>query len=221
MSSPDDPAPGRPAAEPRRSLLRSPYAWVALGGIAVLTVLRALFPPPAPPPVLGRVGEFRLVDARGEPFGSADLTGRPWVANLFFTRCGSICPKLMSDTAALAERLVLARAVGVRIVSITVDPEHDTPEILRAYGEVRSIDPARWALLTGPLADVQAVVAQGLRLGIGRPTTDAGGLVDIAHAGKLVVVDGGGCIRGYFDTDATGLDRAHRTALLIRAAPCE
>jgi len=220
VSNPVDPAPGLPATEPRRSLLRSPYAWVALGGIAVLTVLRALFPPPPPAPMLGRVPAFQLVDTRNEPFGSADLAGHPWIANLFFTRCGSICPKLMSDTAALAERLLQARAVGVRIVSITVDPEHDTPEILRAYGEARSIDPQRWALLTGPFADIEAVVTAGLALGMGRPSTDAAGLVDIAHAGKLVVVDGSGCIRGYFDTDATGLDGAYRTALLIRADPC-
>ncbi len=215
---PLDPAPA--PAEPRRSVLRSPYAWIALGGIAVLTILRALFPPPAAPPVLGRVGEFRLIDARGEPLGSAELAGHPWVANLFFTRCGSICPKLMSDMATLAERLARARALGVRIVSITVDPEHDTPEILRAYVEARSIDSTRWALLTGPLADVEAVVSQGLRLGMGRPETDPAGLIDIAHAGRLVVVDGAGCIRGYFDTDVPGLDGAYRTALLVRAAPC-
>jgi protein SCO1/2 len=205
----------------RRSLLESPYAWIAIGGIAVLTVLRVLFPPPPPPPVLGRVAEFRLVDTRGEPYGSPELADHVWVANTFFTRCGSICPKLMSDTAVLAERLLAARAVGVRIVSVTVDPEYDTPDVLRAYGALRSIDAERWALLTGARADVEAFVTQGLRLGMGRPVADPAGLMDIAHAGKLVVVDGAGCVRGYFDTDAEGLDAAYRTALLVRAAPCE
>ena len=202
--------------KPRRSLLESPYAWIAIGGIAVLTVLRVLFPPPPPPPVFGRVAEFRLIDSRGEPYGSPELAGRTWIANTFFTRCGSICPKLMSDTAQLAERLVAARAVGVRIVSVTVDPEYDTPDVLRAYAEARSIDGERWALLTGERADLEAFVTRGLLLGMGRPVTDTSGLMDIAHAGKLVVVDGEGRIRGYFDTDAAGLEAAYETALLVR-----
>jgi len=216
-----DSAPAARPDEPRRSLLRSPYAWVALSGIAVLTVLRVLFPPPAAPPILGRVGEFQLVDTQGAPFGSGDLDGRPWIANLFFTRCGAICPQLMSATAGLAERLVAARAPEVRIVSITVDPEHDTPETLRAYEKARSIDPTRWSLLSGSTEAVTAVVALGLRLGAGTPTAGPGGLIDIAHSGKLVVVDGGGCIRGYFDTDPPGLDAAFRTTLLVRSVPCE
>jgi protein SCO1/2 len=209
-----------PPAEPRRSLLRSPYAWAALAGIATLTILRALFPPPAPPPVLGRVGAFELVNTAGAPFGSADLAGRTWVASLFFTRCNSICPALMSAVAGLGKRLDAAHASSVLLVSITVDPEHDTPEILREYGAARSIDPARWSLLSGSPASVATFVAGGLRLGAGKPVEGPGGLMDIAHSGKLVVVDAGGCIRGYFDADTAGLDAAFRTAVLVRSAPC-
>ena len=206
-------------AERRRSLARNPYVWVAISGIVILTALRALFPPPVRPPILGRVPEFHLVDAQGQPYGSADLLDHVWIANTFFTRCGSICPKLMSDVGAVSERLLHARATGVRIVSVTVDPDHDTPEILRAYHAARGID-ERWVLLTGSRTDVLALVDQGLHLGMGPPSSDAAGLIDIAHSGKVVVVDGAGCIRGYFDPDPTGLDGAYRTALLVRADAC-
>ena len=219
MSTPAEPAPG-PPAERRRSLFRNPFVWVAIGGIVILTALRAVFPPPGRPPVLGRVPEFRLVDAGGQPYGSADLSDHVWIANTFFTRCGSICPKLMSDVGAVADRLLRARATGVRIVSITVDPDHDTPEVLRAYATARSIDDERWALVTGSRPDVAALVDRGLHLGMGAPVTDAAGLIDVAHSGKVVVVDGAGCIRGYFDPEPAGLDGAYRTALLVRADAC-
>ena len=207
-------------AEARRPFFRSPYVWLAIAGIVTLTALRALFPPPERPPFLGRVEEFRLVDERGQPYGTAELKDHVWIANTFFTRCGSICPKLMSDVKVVSERLLRARAIGVRLVSITVDPDYDTPEILAAYAGARSVDRERWALLTGSRPQVHRLVDEGLHLVMGEPEADEAGLIDVAHSGKIAVVDGGGCVRGYFDPDPTGLDGAYRTALLVRADPC-
>ena len=166
---------------------------------------------PAPPPVLGPVPEFRLTASGGEAFGTAELEGQVYVANFFFTRCVSICPLLTAAMGRLQQRYDEAGIEGIRLVSISVDPEYDTPERLREYGEERGVDPRRWNLLTGEAEAIRRLVVEGFRTPLGEPQTN-GGLMDIAHSGKLVLVDGGGAIRGYYDSDPTGLDEIfHRS----------
>jgi protein SCO1/2 len=111
----------------------------------------------------------------------------------------------------LQQRYDQAGVEGIRLVSISVDPEYDTPERLREYGEQRGVDPRRWKLLTGEADAIRRLVVEGFRTPLGEPEA-SGGLVDIAHSGKLVLVDGRGAIRGYYDIDSTGLDEVfHRS----------
>ncbi len=166
---------------------------------------------PDPPPVLGQLPEFRLTESRGVPFGTSDLEGQVYVANYFFTRCVSICPLLTAAMGRLQQRYDEAGVEGIRLVSISVDPEYDTPERLLEYGEKHGVDPRRWTLLTGEADEIRRLVVEGFRTPQGEPET-SGGLMDIAHTGKLVLVDGRGAIRGYYDSDATGLDEIfHRS----------
>ncbi len=170
---------------------------------------------PAPPPVLGQLPEFRLTEPRGEAFGTAELEGQVYVANFFFTRCVSICPLLTAAMGRLQQRYDEAGVEGIRLVSISVDPEYDSPERLREYGEKHGVDPRRWTLLTGEADEIQRLVGEGFRTPLGEPET-SGGLMDIAHTGKLVLVDGRGAIRGYYDSDATGLDEIfHRSRHIL------
>ena len=163
----------------RHTPLRSPFVWAFLGGIVLLTLLRPLMRhEPEPPPVLGQLPEYRLVASDGTAFGSADLAGQVYVVDFIFTRCASVCPQLTTAMAGLQRRLDEAAVDGVQLVSISVDPDHDTPERLRAYGETYGIDPRRWTLLTGDIGAVRQLVLEGSRTPLGEPDLE-GNLVDI------------------------------------------
>jgi protein SCO1/2 len=206
---------GRPA----RSVFRSPFLWAFLAGVILLTLMRPLMRfEPEPPPVLGHLPEFRLTAADGEPFGSAELEGGVWVANFFFSRCPSICPKLTDAMRRLQERYVETGTDGIHLVSISVDPDYDTPERLMEYGAAHGVDPARWTLLTGEFEAIRDLVYHGFRTPLGEPDPE-GNLVDIAHSTKFVLVDQRRGIRGYYETDATGLDEIyHRSRRVLKEA---
>jgi protein SCO1/2 len=196
-----------------RRILRNPYVWAFVIGIVVLTAIRPLLRhEPDPPGVLWRLPTFRLTAEDDTPFGSDDLKGRVWVANLFFTRCSSICPHLTRAMSALQRRYDEAGVDSVRLLSITVDPEHDSPEVLRAYAREHGIDTKRWRLLTGAPGPIRTLVEGGLRAAMGQAPPPGGDLFDIAHAGHLFLVDGDGGVRGFYATDAAGLDEVfHRS----------
>lgn len=211
----------RTAAAPRRrSLLHSPFFWATLAGLIAIPAMRPLLRfEPAPPPVLYPLPSFRLVDAQGEPFGSAELRGQVYVVDFIFTRCGSICPLLTRNMLRLERRYREEGVEGVRLVSITVDPEYDTPEVLRRYGEAHGIDPARFRLLTGPPDAVRSLIATGFRLpfddgaaAVPASESSAADPIELAHAGKLFLVDQDGAVRGLYDIDEAGLDEIfHRS----------
>lgn len=164
-------------------------------------------PPVAPAPpleVLGQVPEFTLTDESGKPFGSADLRGRAWVADTFFTSCPSICPKLTKIMSTLQSRLAETK-LEARLISISVDPDNDTPQVLKSYASLNGADPKRWTFLTGPMDTIRAVAVGGFQSHVGKPQR-TGNVMDIAHLGKLVLVDGRGRVRGYFDADLEGVD---------------
>ena len=199
-------------AEDRVPLRRNPYVWAFIVGCVTVTLIRPLLRyEPKPPPVLGELPEFSLVDAAGKPFGSADLRGQVWIASFFFTRCPSICPLLMTRMAALEQRLQSDALDRIRLVSITVDPTYDTAERLRAAEPGYGVDRSRWTLLTGPLERVHELCVAGFHV----PGSDG----DIPHTTKVVLVDGSGHIRGYYETDEPGLDEVfHRAQHVLKEA---
>jgi protein SCO1/2 len=201
-----------------RPFYASPYVWAFLAGIVLLTLMRPLLRyEPDPPPVLGQLPEFRLVDDRGRPFGSAELAGQVWVGNLFFTRCRSICPVLTAAMGRLQDRYDEYGIEGIRLVSISVDPLHDTPERLREYAGTWAVDERRWTLLTGEPERIERLAVEGFKSFLGPAAADEQGGFDIAHLGKLVLVDGQGRIRGYYDADPAGLDEVfHRSQHVLR-----
>ena len=177
----------------------------------MLTLLRPVLRfEPDPPVVLNDLPAFTLQAASGSAFSKDDMAGQVWVANFIFTRCVSICPGLTEAMARLDRRYQEA-GIPVRMLSVTVDPDHDTPEVLAEYGRQHGVDPSRWALLTGPQEEVRALVEGGFRTAMGLPEM-TGNLVDVAHTGKFVLVDGRGRIRGYYDTDVEGLDEIFHRA---------
>jgi protein SCO1/2 len=93
----------------------------------------------------------------------------------------------------------------IMLVSFTVDPEQDTPEVLAVYGRTHAIDPARWRLLTGDYDEMIALIRDGFFLPIARSDDADPALVAahgrVTHSSKLVLVDADMRIRGYYDSD--------------------
>ncbi len=149
------------------------------------------------PPILGVAPDFALTDQSGEGIGPGWLRGKVWVANFIFTRCTTTCPRQTARMAKLAEGLRGDLADDVRLVSFSVDPGHDTPEVLRAYAETVRADGRIWSFLTGPREEIRRVGGSGFKLPI---EDDAGALGGpIIHSPTFVLVDPVGRIRGYFD----------------------
>ena len=211
LAGPDQGAPA-----PRRRFL-NPWLLAALAGVVLIPALRPLLRnEPAPPPVLRQLPEWRLVDQNGEMFGSADLAGEVWVASFLFTRCATVCPRLTADVSRLERRYRDEGVEGVRLVSFSVDPEHDTPERLREYARRWRIDLERWSLATGAEEEMRSLVLDGFAVPMGERLDLAGGLVDVAHTTRLVLVDRAGGIRGYYASEAVGLDEVfHRTRQIL------
>jgi protein SCO1/2 len=156
----------------------------------------------------GEVPDFALTERSGRQISRADLFGKVWIADFFYTECPDVCPLLSTHMARLQD--ALAQAPDVRLVSISVDPEHDTPETLRAYGKDLGVKPERWTLLTGDPVTVRTVVVDGFKTPLERAVATPAS--QIAHTGKVVLVDGSGGIRGYYDTDETGLNEVFNRA---------
>jgi len=136
---------------------------------------------------------FELVDQAGRTLRSGDLAGRVLLVDFVFTRCPGPCP-LLTSSHVLAQRAIPESVRDrVHFVSISVDPEYDTPEVLRAYGEARGVDFSRWSFLTGPTAIVDALLQA---YGVGR-TRDANDAIE--HTVITYLVDGQGrIVKRYF-----------------------
>lgn len=158
----------------------------------------------------GVVPDFALTDPAGQVRTGASLRGTPYVLAALFTRCTGPCPAIAANLARLQRELADS---GALLVTVTVDPGFDTPEVLAEYAEGWGADPDRWIFLTGSPDEVDALVRRGFllavdRAGLGeRPPGQA-----VTHDTRLVAVDAAGKLRGYYD----GRTDAGRDALLAR-----
>jgi protein SCO1/2 len=185
------------------------HARARLLALSCVVCLIACGAEPSTAPVLGTLPDFTLVDQDAEEFGSEQLRGSVWIADFVFTRCPDMCPMLTSVMARVQRQLAKDPALeGVRLVSISVDPEHDTPARLTDYAEKHGADRDRWAFLTGPRQEIWLLSRDGFRLPVG----EAPGSADapIFHSDRFVLADGEGRIRGYYDA----LDQKAQLALM-------
>lgn len=130
--------------------------------------------------------DFTLTASDGLPFDTQQLRGQVWVASFFFSSCPSIC----RQQNEIVRRL--CRQYGprdVRFVSITCDPEVDTPERLTDYARLFEADPEQWLFLTGDLDEISRIGEQNFQLGVGYRT----------HSDRFVTVDKWGFVRGVYD----------------------
>ena len=146
------------------------------------------------------LGSFRLTERSGRLITEADLADRVWIASFIFTRCPLSCPRITSVMKGLQEKL--ARS-DVQLVSISVDPEHDTPEVLAEFARKFAADRDRWWFLTGPKATIDDLVVQRFKLGLQTSTPEdrQAGAEAISHSDRLALVGRGNRVVGYFDSN--------------------
>lgn len=162
--------------------------------------------PPATPLVLSTIPEFRFTNEAGAPFGTAELAGKPWIANFIFTRCPTICPMFTAKMADVQTR-VKADKLDVHLVSFSVDPAFDSPAVLAAYAKEHGADPATWTFLTGDPEAIRNAIVTGLKVAA-QPVGADQDLASVFHGSHFVLVDAQGRIRGYYDSaDADATDR--------------
>ena len=139
-------------------------------------------------PVLGTIPEFYFTDSRDKKISRADLDGKVWVADFIFTTCTMACPVLTGNMNLVHKEF--RNNDNVRIVSISVYPEYDTPEVLKEYASQYDANTNRWHFLTGPEENVQNVIKNGFKMGDYEDI--------IFHSEKFALVDQKGRLRGYY-----------------------
>jgi protein SCO1/2 len=102
--------------------------------------------------------EVSLIDQHGAEVSLASLKGKPVLIDFIYTSCASTCPMLTAKMAAIARKLGPALGADVRIVSVSLDPEHDSPAELAKYAQSHSASEAGWIFLTGPPAKIDQVL---------------------------------------------------------------
>lgn len=169
---------------------------VGLVGSSIWVRSRAGKLPPLP--VIAEVPAFSLTHFDGSTLSREDLLGRPWVADFIFTRCIAVCPRMSMRMRSLVHSM--DESSPVRFVSITVDPEHDTQEVLAAYAEKYDARES-WYFLRGSPEETTELTMKGflLPLDTSPPPEMLTGPDPIIHSNRFVLVDDEGQIRGYYD----------------------
>ena len=141
----------------------------------------------------GTVPGFQLTNQNGQPFGSAQLSGKIWIADFIYTTCPGPCPMISSRMSELQKPL---QKTDVHLVSFSVNPEKDTPEVLRGYADKLQAEPGRWDFLTGAKPAIYKLSHDSFKLAVS-DGSDAQGIP--VHSTRIVLVDRHGQIRGYYD----------------------
>ena len=147
-------------------------------------------------PDYGPTPEFSLLNQASEPVRSADLRGSLLVVGFVFTRCPSVCPSLSARMQRLQYTLARLPERDVQLLSITIDPEHDTPKVLAQYAAEYDADPARWQFLTSDAATIQSVL-KGFHVSAER-IDDPDKPNNILHSEAMLLVDADGTLIGVF-----------------------
>lgn len=190
------------------SRIRGPTLFLALVGVIILIIVptvflpTVLFPPEAPKlDDRGEVPNFALTDHTGAELTRANLEGHVTIVNFIFTRCDNICPVTSMKMRTVQEK-TNDLPDAIKLLSISVDPVHDTVEELDKYAARYGADPTRWRFVRGDITAIRDLVEKGMELGfddLGDKTSS--GAPNITHSGHFVLLDQHAHIRGYYDSD--------------------
>lgn len=190
------------------SRIRGPTLFLALVGVIIAIIVPTVFLPtvlfPPEQPRLddrGAVPPFALTDHTGAQLTRAHLEGHVTIVNFIFTRCDNICPVTTMKMRTVQEK-TNDLPDAIKLLSVSVDPKHDTVEALDAYAEKFGADASRWRFVRGDITAIRELVERGMAMGF----DDLGGVTEsgapnITHSGHFVLLDQNAHIRGYYDSD--------------------
>jgi protein SCO1 len=145
-----------------------------------------------------KIGEFSFTDQNNKAFGLKDVKGKVFVAEYFFTNCGTICPRMTEQMERIQNRF--RGNTHFEILSFTVDPENDTVGRMAEYAKMHQADNTQWHFLTGKREDLYHVARRSffvLKPAEAQNQGDVGS--DFIHTNNFVLVDQQQRIRGYYD----------------------
>ncbi|MGB5694392.1 MAG: SCO family protein [Polyangiales bacterium] len=154
-------------------------------------------------PVLGQLPEFALVDQDQQPFSRESMEGSLWISAFVFTHCRSTCPRLTAHMKGLQSRL--SDVPSVHLVSVSVDPRNDTPEVIKAYMTKNGLEERNWRFVTGDEEAIRHLVVDGFRVGLGDDDSAAAGADEVMHSNSFVLVDDAARVRGYYRANNDGI----------------
>jgi protein SCO1/2 len=148
-----------------------------------------------PLPIYGDIPDFKLTNQLGQAVSLADFRGQVWIADIIFTRCSGPCPDMTLKMRAVEEGL--PPGSPVKLVSLTADPDYDSPAVFREYATRFGIQTNRWSLLTGPKQAVYNLAINGFKLAVQQQASDGKPDPDqFIHSTRFVIVDQRGRLRG-------------------------
>jgi protein SCO1/2 len=198
--------PTNPSPLPRSYWIGASLTMGILGLAIFLGILQKTRREILPLPVIGQVADFTLTNQDGKISTLADFTNHVWIADIVFTRCAGPCPRMTQQLRQVQDKLPADSAA--KLVTLTTDPEFDTPEQFKKFGTHYGADFSRWTFLTGDMLQVGRLAANSLKLSA-QPVKleeqkDAADL--FIHTTIFVVVDKHAQLRSSFETAGDGVD---------------
>ena len=140
-------------------------------------------------PKIGSIPQFEFIDSDGNTVTLDNLKGKVWVADFIFTTCTMACPMMTGNMNLVHKKF--KKNDDVRLVSISVYPEYDTPDVLKEYASQYDADTEKWLFLTGDESSVKNIIKDGFKIGDFEEI--------IFHSEKFALVDKNGTIRAYYN----------------------
>tara|TARA_Y100000816_G_C26043948_1_gene546967 strand:+ start:673 stop:1257 length:585 start_codon:yes stop_codon:yes gene_type:complete len=140
-------------------------------------------------PKIGSIPQFEFIDSNGNTVTLNNLKGKVWVADFIFTTCTMACPMMTGNMNLVHKKF--KKHDDVRLVSISVYPEYDTPDVLKEYASQYDADTEKWLFLTGDESSVKNIIKDGFKIGDFEEI--------IFHSEKFALVDKNGTIRAYYN----------------------
>lgn len=158
------------------------------------------------------IEDFSLTECSGRTITKADLLGQPWLASFIFTHCIGPCPRVSEQMQLLQDK---TRGTGIRLVTFTVDPARDTPEVLRAYADYYKAEPDRWWFLTGDKEAIFRLIRGSFKMMVAdQPHASYG--AEVAHSTRIMHVNATGRVVGMYDAQVD-VDMARLRRVLGKA----
>lgn len=151
--------------------------------------------------VFHQIPPYELIDQNGQKFSSEQTKGKIYVADFFFTRCGTICPKISNNLTRIQS--IFSADSNVIIISHSVDPKHDSSAILQKYAQKYDAKYGKWYFLTGEKKTIYDIAIKGYKLPVADASEYDNKIKSIdetfIHSEKLLLIDKEGYIRGIYD----------------------